>query len=667
MPPLIRLARTPLLVTVCVFLMSVSAREALGQGGRLRSPYPTRPREESPVPPPLPPPPASRADGDEESVALPHPAPVRPRPARLPIDDWFFWWQLNADRYEYVKWHMNHRSNSRPLFVTDADVDALRRRQRWHVRSVERFTLPTLLRIAHPGANEPEAVVVSSLLALGKLAQKAEHVDVLLAAAEADGVRPPAVREAAALALGLLRREQARASVEGMCRDRVRDLLFDCLEEEGAPQRLRVHAALALGLLGDQPSEGGAARRREDVARLLDLAGRNARSGDVGGSCLRALALQPPEAVTSSQRAALRRVVVDGQLGGERYDRFVRAAAAFALGRLGRIDDLPALERVLAARRVPNTVKRSSAAALGALASRSGSEARRRIEACLLLAVDEAKDRTVVQLSVLSLARVLVADLQDTKSLDLEEVHADEVLMTLAERGSYSVRGFALLALGHVAHVVLGDHERDEAVAWLTRAVDMLRSVAASACAVRTRAAAVTSLGMAGDDRSQDLLLTVLEDETLDPDLRAAAAGSLGMAQLYGKRCRDTLRRHLGPDQPFVLRRASLHGLALLGHPYVRPARDDGMRRVLVRLEAGDDAERRNVVRMLAYDGDRRALLPLTRILVDRDESPRLRALAAAALGCVGDEEWQASLDLLRHGMSFRSVGVLTWRVLDLY
>ena len=70
---------------------------------------------------------------------------------------------------------------------------------------------------------------------------------------------------------------------------------------------------------------------------------------------------------------------------------------------------------------------------------------------------------------------------------------------------------------------------------------------------------------------------------------------------------------------------------------------------------------------MLAHDGDRRALLPLTRILVDRQESPELRSLAAAALGCVGDQEWAPSLELLRWNISFRSVGPLTWRILDLY
>ena len=42
---------------------------------------------------------------------------LAPRP--LSGDDWFFWWQMNAPRFENVKWNLYHRMGSGPLFVRD--------------------------------------------------------------------------------------------------------------------------------------------------------------------------------------------------------------------------------------------------------------------------------------------------------------------------------------------------------------------------------------------------------------------------------------------------------------------------------------------------------------------------------------------------------------------
>lgn len=660
------------LVLLLLFLLTpISlAKVAAGHGGRFRSPFPVggrgEPARTPPPPPPPPQPPAPRKDG---SIPPPVVTPTGSLPQPLSIDDWFFWWQLNAAQYETVRWRMHYTLDGpSPLFVTDAgELD----RTRWSRAPVAKRVLPALLRVVDPEAEVAPHVVASALLALGKLAESPVHVAALLRALDVEAGRPCEVRAAAALGLGLLRRERRDRQIVAGLLDAARATLLACLEEEGLDAGLRVRAAQALGLLGDQPTEGGLEGCRRNVARLLEAGRLQGGYGEVGAASLRAIGRHPPEAVSGAQRATLRTCVWKGRLGDSRVVELARAGAAFALGRIGGSDDLAPLSEALVARRgVGRRTQRSIAVALGRLASRVGQRDRRRIEVALLHVLDRSKDVATCNLATLSLARVLVAGLHTEPPDGLDVHRAGDVLLRLARKGGDLHRGFAFLALGHLLRQVPGDEGDDALYAWCEEARVALRDAAASSrVAVRLRAAAITALGMARDSPSREHLLATFEDETLPEAIRCAAARAYGM--LYedpGYRGLKRFRRALAEDDSVGIRHAALRAHALLGHPMLAVKETDGVDRVLADLSAADSArERAAAILLLAHDADYRALVPLVESLENRALSDETRALAAAALGCVGDSGWMPSLDRLREDVSFRSVGVETGWVFRLH
>lgn len=585
----------------------------------------------------------------------------------LSTDDWFFWWQLNAANYEYVKWRMTHTTGSSPLFAADSEV---LHRRRWPPRVVERFVLPALACVVDPTAGEADHIVASALLALGKLAPSDEYVLTLLAALDPGAARPAPVRKAAALGLGLLHRANQEDHFGAQVLDRSRRALFACLEEEEATPVLRVSAVLALGLLADQPTEEGVEGKRRYVERLLAQVRAHAWDPHAGCAPMLAIARHPAEAVLPHLRETLHAWVSTGRVGEEWIPDLVRAGAAFVLGRLGDTADVDVLVRALDRKRLGHNVRRSVAVALGLLARRVGAEDRERIEGSLLRALDRVRDPATCNLAVVALAHVLVAELKSEPPSGLGATQADETLLRFAEKGPTLRRGFALLALGMVAREILDDTETDESSAWRDQALDLLRStVDPGRGSQRHRTAAAFALGMARDSRAREILFSVFEDEGLPVDFRAAAVRACGMiGYLLPSDAVRGLRAAVGRGNPLPIRRAALRAHALLGHPRLRVVERDAVDHVLADLEAAEtERDREDAILLLAHDADRRALLPLVRVLLDRRHGEGTRALAAAALGCVADAEWFATLDRLRVDVSFRSVGLETWRVFRLH
>lgn len=253
---------------------------------------------------------------------------------------------------------------------------------------------------------------------------------------------------------------------------------------------------------------------------------------------------------------------------------------------------------------------------------------------------------------------------------DLRDIRADDALLALARRGKYLVRGFAFLALGHVLHVLRPAEMSDAGHAWREEALAVLRDAStAKKVEPRQSAAAATALGMARDGASRERLLGLFEDQALAVEVRCAAAHAYGMnGEDPGNRGLKRFRVAIAGEEFIQIRRAALRGHALLGHPLLALAETDGVDRVLADLAAADsDAQRAEAILLLAHDADFRALVPLLALLEDGGQSDETRALAAMALGCLGDLEWLPSLDRLREDVSFRSVGAETWRIFRLH
>jgi len=316
---------------------------------------------------------------------------------------------------------------------------------------------------------------------------------VLPALREAMKDSSPAVRAAAALALGEARDDASLAD------------LSDLLRSAGAPGRRA--AALGLGFLGGAPvvaplsrsleqdpdagvrslaaigiglagDPSGAAPLRAALSRALEVSGRDAR--EVRAAAVTGLGLLRDRAAVPLLQRVLR--------GDVRDDR-ARAHAASALGRIADPAGLPPLLAVLA-EDGDASVRRSAALALGAFQDPVAA-------AALLKSVEGDGDALVRGFAAVSYAR------------SGGKAAAAGLVPFLAVRIDRSLRGFAAVALG-----LTGDPGT---------AAPVLRAILESRSEDSLRAAAAVGLGLLGDRDSYVDLAALSRDASGSPELRGYA------------------------------------------------------------------------------------------------------------------------------------------------
>ncbi len=354
--------------------------------------------------------------------------------------------------------------------------------------------------------HKDEDIASGAAIALGKDGDPASGsalMDVLR-----DGRRQRQVREAAALALGLLRVEAGAGS------DSARRGLTEIATNRRESDRLRAMALYGLGLRGEMAS----------APVLLDVASQASPTWDVPAAAVSSLGIGGHDLVVPELIGYL-----EGTSRSRRKDRVRRVYAAHALARAGATDALPALRR--AARDSDSDVRRAAVLALGAIGTPDD---------------DDTHD---------ALIRVLLRDkndgVQHAAALALGRVghdRAEHALTKAFEKGDSGMVPYAALGLGLLARQP--GHENAAlpvARAFAARSNSEVRAPFAIACGlarekraapalrevvtkgdIALRGHAALALGLIGDDEAVPVLRKVLEDEH-DPALRRECALALGM------------------------------------------------------------------------------------------------------------------------------------------
>ncbi|MFV1958524.1 MAG: HEAT repeat domain-containing protein, partial [Planctomycetota bacterium] len=497
--------------------------------------------------------------------------------------------------------------------------------------------VPFLLHLVDPKRDVRQDVRASALIALGKLANDAITRQLLLHYAE-KARTPNLVRESATLALGLLRRTDPSLRLDGRTLDEVRDRLLALFDTVRAPTRTRAFAALALGLLADQPYGSPFSKDGRLVGRALWQRLREDHlSRDLRVALLVALGRQRPEGIADGIRAGLRRIVLRPRTLGRRWSAQERSHALIAFVRLGGPGTTAFLDRVLEQRREPREVRRAAFLAIG-LANRPRTPAQRKATARALEAgLRRARDPLTKGLGHIAAGHLLAADLAEDSDVLLRDGRLSRLLLAEAHRGSVPTRGFSILALALATRNASTRTRptgrfRAEALAVLHRGLDRDRSND------RIRSAYAVALGLARDEDATVSLRRVVEDRTLDPDLRGRAAVALGQIGVDDVASRRVLLGALAERQYEDLRRRAALALGLLGGRVVTT-------RLLRELETGR-TERllAQVVVALGRLGDLAAVEPLLAHASNENTSELSQALGVVALGLLADPEPRPSL-----------------------
>lgn len=609
-------------------------------------------------------PPGLRLPQDAEPPPPPPPIVYTPLdqrvPKPLPGDDWFFWWEMNSPRFENVKWNLYHRMGSSPLFISEKEERARWRRLRGGeyrvtVKVMEELGLPALFKVVEGETPADAHAQAAAFRALGKTVRTDADARRLLAAAKAVEGPGFAVHEASLLALGLLRCANPEDRFPGALLDEVRTLLLRELGMDRRMGRVRAAAALAYGMLADQPYVGPPFPS-SGVDELLGVLERSGGDEEPGSSILIALGLHPPGAVGSAVLSRVRRMALEGKRPRGRVHSRVRSEAIRTLGRIGGLSEVVCLQEILAGDAAGPHDRRAAVIALTLMAERFPEDDTQGIPAILLHAAISAEEADARGFAMLGLARWYTTRMRKEVAPGSWEDLIAHFLRRRLHEGHDAERGYAALALGEMAREVRDDFKIEPHGAMRDRGLAVLRLVLdAEANSDRARAAAAIALGMARHSRSRGRLLEVAQSASESTEVRAAAAWALGLIGEPTSTVARTLGAFVEGQDPW-LRRRGVRALALLGQPYIPGRKTDAVVLLLDDLER-ETTEVRCVdtIGLLARFADHRAVEPLVKIMEDREQSSLVRALAASALGAVGDLEYLGSFDLMREDVNYRA------------
>jgi hypothetical protein len=700
---------------VATGLLAFLATESRAHGGAFRGPGGAVPpdlrRPSDPTPPPPPPPSGGGTGGETPPGTPPGVPPTTPEPPvvtppptgdatttgggrKTPPSfvDWTFWYHHNKDEIENLKRRLYTRvgSGGTLAIIGGGAVTNRGDETRLTQRKVEDAIVPSLLWAMDSKNARHSDTESAAYIALAKVARSPDHVARIARALDPAARRSRVVREAAALALGLLRRAAPEDQLSARELDDVRTRLFGVFEDRAYDARTRGFAALAIGLLGDQPtgsqdylqaagkavptaSDGpgdapdaralGEAVTTERLWRLLDA---EYAHPDLPIALVLALGLQPSTSVTAEMREELgRQGVLKGRLFGREVSDHVRGHAAVTLARVGGASEAGVLELALRARDRDPETRWSAALGLGILARSVPRETRATIAAALTRHGLGSRDDTLRNFSIIGLAHALAAEVHEESTALLESV--GPALLHEATEGRYHQRPFGALALGLVAERITDENEVEAWHRFEERALGALRAgLDDPKMDGRSRAAFATGLGIARDARSRTRLVEIVGDRRQDKELRAYAALALGLVGDAVPNVTRAIADALQERSSEELRRQAAVALGLLGNPKVGDGRDAIQILVQEVREADTMSHRGQAVVALARIGNDRAVDTLVSLLRDVSEQDLTRALACAGLGIVGDLEWIPSLSRLGRDVNYRLSGDLLNEVLSI-
>ncbi len=623
-----RVRRTTWWVALGLTILAPCAvRSAEARGGVYRGPGGAVPpglrAPSDPMPPP--PPPPSGENVAREPALLPEP-PWTDMPAGpTSYGDWMFWYQQNREAFEGPA----GPRQDLPDEVRERVLDAI-------VKEAAR-------------TDGDRAARAAALVALGKAATRAEHVEPLLGALARDPRVEAVVVESAALGLGLLRRTGDRGFLDAAACDRIRTALLALAGAEGTPGRTKAFALIAVGLLGDQPTAPQAAATT--MRALVGLASGPHAGAAVPVAAMHAIPLQEGGGALAEGLALLRATAYGKDGGAQDRTGLLRRHALLALGRAGLDEDVAPLADQLSDP-APATIalRRSAAMGLVRLAMRASEEAGKRAVNALLAAAWGDPDETVRGWALAG-AAAAAAERGNGRPL-LDGTLLTEALLVQARFGSPHDRAFAAIGLGHlIGEPVLEGLPRAKALAVLEEG---MRSGGA-----RTPAPIAHALGMAtGSDLEararMSALLAAAGDPAADSEARGYAALGIGHAALRADTEVQTeagamLRARLAERRsalPMVLCATAL-GLFRDGGA-VAALRDE------VRSGPGRwlGAEAATALARIGTPAAAEALLGLAG---SAEEAPQVRALAIAGLGRMLDREPVPSLARVTLWLDYRA------------
>ncbi len=675
--------RTTAHLALLLLLVLAFASPAFAHGGQYRGPGghvpPGLKEPGDPTPPPPPPPGSPPTTGEPTTPSAPGAPPQptdpgtptppsttpgdtptpqgrRPGANSLGMDSWMFWYEYNKSQLQNLKKsiYADYDTDS-PWTSMGSGGHTTRSGRSQATRALTHSTIIPAMRWAMEMKNSDHQDTQSAAyIALAKITNDPSDIERIQAGIESKNY---ITRESSALALGLLRRARQSDQFDAITLDKVRTFLFQVFENDKHIARTRAFAALALGLLADQPTgseryAGGHAT----TARLFELLQRSYKHPDLRVGLLVGISMQSPETVTEEQRKLLRVCAGVGRIKNDEARRNVRQFAALALGRLShRGEDVLFLQRLLTQRRNANAnVQRSVAIALGEVGSRVSAEDRVGIANTLIDALRKKRlrDASAKNFAIISLSYLVAADVREDRTNVMGSTKVKDMLIDFTENGSTSTRPYGALALGLICRAIGDETDVDFYGEFQAEARDILRAgLLGRKMGTRERAGFAVALGIALDDRSIKDLAEIVGNEKLDQELRGYAALAIGHIGIPQQDALTTLRKSLRQRTSEALRRSTATALGMLKD---RKAVDLLLEELRL---ARTMSAKGQVVVALARIGDERAIEPLVKLLKNADEHDMTRALACAGLGIVGDLEWVPSLSLLSNDINYRAAG----------
>lgn len=657
------------------------ATDVWAHGGQYRGPGgAVQPGAREPTDPTPPPPPPASGPPVTPDPTTPSPSPTTPTPttptptpttpqtptpdmggekrggtASLGFENWVFWYHNNKEDIENLKQALYTRvASENPLYVMGGKNESNRADSTHDTRAkVESDIIPALLWAMDPKNSGHQDTESAAYIALAKMAKDPAQIELI--GKGLDKGNNQLVIESAALALGLLRREASAQPFSAVELDKVRSTLFTTFEDEKHQTRTRGFAALAIGLLGDQPTGSSGTDATTSAAattaRLFSYLERDYGNQDLPVSVLMAIGLQPSTSITDAQRDLLRECVAKEKMGKLDVQGIVVSYAALALGRIGDSRDIKVLSNAMTNRRAKDkNIKRSAAIGLGLLGRLVSGEDRVNVAKTLLDSMDKAKDASTENFGVISLAYLVMEDVKAGKTDVLSGSKAGDFLLALAEDGKYLTRPFGALGLALIGREI-GDETTLEAYGeFRSKSLAILRDgLESKKLDPRGRAAFATSLGIIRDGQSVKNLVGIVANDKEDEELRGYSALALG---LIGKATRDVLvpiRKALSERRSEELRQQTATALGLLQDKEAVPLLLEELKNATSQNAKGQ------VVLALAKVGDARAVVPLVELLKSTKEQDLTRALACAGLGVIGDLEWIPSLSRISKNLNYRA------------
>jgi len=683
-----RILFSALLVTIALM---VFAGDLWAHGGQYRGPGgavppnqrepsdPTPPAPPPPSGPPVTPPPTTPSGPAPSQPTTPPPVPGTPSTpgptikdktkgakGSLGFENWVFWYHNNKADIENLKQALYSRvASENPLFqiggrnlsnTSDAthDTRAL----------VESVIIPALKRVM-AAKKMHQDTQSAAYIALAKVAREPLDIELIMKGLAPKLKHDLIVQESAAIGLGLLRRDSKENQFEAGELDKVRDFLFGVFENDDYQARTRGFAALAIGLLGDQPSGSGSyAGHSATTERLFGLLQNHDdyKHPDLVIGILMAIGLQQAPSVTGEQKDALRRCLMKGTLYKRGVQSMTRSYVALTLGRIGDAKDIEILKRAMTSKRNKDrNIQRSCAIGLGQLGRLVQGEDRVAVAKTLLTNMNNLKDASAKNYAVISLSDLIIADIKQNKTDVIGSTKAGEHLLKLAESGRYIQRPFGALALGLIGKEI-GDQTTVERYGeFRSKSLEILRNgLKTKKLDKRGRAAFATSLGIVKDLTSVKDLVAIVSDKKEDQELRGYAALALGLIGNGSRDVKIPIREALKERRSEELRQQTATALGLLKDPEAVPLLLAELKRAKSQNVKGQ------VVLALAKIGDARAVEPMIKLLESKREQDLTRALACAGLGVIGDLEWLPSLSRISLDVNYRASTDLINEVLSL-